>query len=443
MAQLRGQRGQLAPLSQLHILIPLTNTRPEKSMFIPGRLVFVVTLSFAMTVAFYWPGELTPDSAIQLAQARSLKFTDWHPPVMAVLWSVWPIPATMLILQAALHWLGIGCLADLLLSRSRPRWAMLMIAVGMTPLAFKYLGVLQKDTLLASCFIAAFGLASRSKAAAVVLGVMGELVRLNGGFALPPLLISLFAPRTKLLPAIFVSAALAAGFLLISTYVNQRIFGGRKTGVERTLQIHDMAGIAYFSGDPTVLPVPITNLRHCYTPLFWDTLGDARCQFAFKRLPERITDDWLRSIGRHPIAYAQHRLAQFNREIFFLVPAMQQCVDAPERHACNMSPKGFIADAITKNALLWPITWLVFGLFLMASKPEPMARAMCLSGLLYGGAYLFVGVAADFRYFYWTELAVQAATVLHLGFGGSLRWRPLARVTAIVWVTGYAARYAL
>jgi hypothetical protein len=53
-----------------------------------------------------------------------------------------------------------------------------------------------------------------------------------------------------------------------------------------------------------------------------------------------------------------------------------------------------------------------------------------------------LGVAADFRYFYWTELAVQAAIVMHLANGGRLPMKGLVIALASVWAAGYLARYA-
>jgi hypothetical protein len=405
-------------------------------------LLSAAVLCCLVSLFAYWPGELTPDSLNQLEQARTGHLTDWHPPLMAVIWELWPQPAVMLVIQIGLHWLGIGCLAGRLQSDGSKRWAWAMLALGFTPIAFKYVGVIQKDSLLASCMIAAFGVACWSRLAAFVLSVAGGLVRVNGTFAVGPLWTHLVRPRTGQFVTAAVSLVVGVFLIPIAVAANHHLFGARPSGVERSIQLYDLAGIAEFSGDKSVLPVSIDNLRRCYTPLFWDTLGQPRCGRAYNRLPDSISAKWLRGIVRHPLDYAEHRFTHFNREIFFLVPAMQQCVDAPDMHRCDMSRRGYLVDALAKNFLLWPVTWLVAGLFLLARRPEPLAQSLCLSGLLYGFAYLFVGVAADLRYFYWTELAVQAALLLHFARGRRLPAKPLAITLAIVFVTGYAARYA-
>lgn len=109
-------------------------------------------------------------------------------------------------------------------------------------------------------------------------------------------------------------------------------------------------------------------------------------------------------------------------------------------HDC---PVSLLSDAVTKNALLWPITWLVAGLLLLLARPGEQSRNLALSGLSFGLAYAVVGVASDFRYFYWTQLAVQIAILLHLAHGGRLPWRLWLPVIGLVWSAGYAARYLL
>ena len=69
-----------------------------------------------------------------------------------------------------------------------------------------------------------------------------------------------------------------------------------------------------------------------------------------------------------------------------------------------------------------------------------IVRALCLSGVLYGLGYLFFGVAADFRYFYWTELAIQTALIYQLALFGFAKWRVAAFAVSAVWIIGYSYR---
>src|SRR5437763_16429846 len=78
-----------------------------------GRRVWLVgyavcVAGFALALAAFYPGYMSPDSTSQLTQARAWDFTDWHPPLMAALWGavdrVFPGPAGMLVLQNAAYW---------------------------------------------------------------------------------------------------------------------------------------------------------------------------------------------------------------------------------------------------------------------------------------------------------------------------------------------------
>ena len=72
--------------------------------------VFCV-LGFLATIAIFYPGLATPDSLDQFQQGLTGHYTDWHPPVMALLWSlldkVWIGPQPMLLLQAGGYWLAV------------------------------------------------------------------------------------------------------------------------------------------------------------------------------------------------------------------------------------------------------------------------------------------------------------------------------------------------
>lgn len=396
-----------------------------------------------LNLVIAWPGALTPDSESQLRQVVAGVFTDWHPPIMAVIWSLLGgTVVSMLTLQIGLHWLGFWGLAEALRRDNACKWAWAMLGVGLTPIALKYTGVIQKDSLLASFLISATGLMAlrRGFAPGLAMGVAGALCRANGAFALPPLLLARFE-RMKLLPAVALCLVAAALLVPISSLVNHRLLHAERTGVERSLQLFDLSGIARLSEDNTVLPRGAEGAARCYTPLFWDSLGDPGCAAPLPKLPQSLTRAWFHGIAAHPIAYSWHRLSHFNSTIFFIVPPMQQCVYAPSHHECDFSKRGLLLDFIAKNALLWPVTWLAVGLVLLFGNLHPVARSLNLSGLLYGAAYLFVGVAADFRYFYWTEIAVQAAIVFQLGQAGRLaHWKPLVLTVALVWALGYSAR---
>jgi hypothetical protein len=328
---------------------------------------------------------------------------------MAALWSLCPTPAAMLVLQIALFWTGLALVAR----AARSPWPLI---IGLSPIAVYYLGIIGKDTLLASALMLGAGLCSlgwRWTGAAVLL--VGGFLRANAGFALGPLLF-----KRIWLAAVF--GVLMLGLVALSSRAVER------TGVERGLQLFDLAGIDHFEGGNR-FP------EGCYTSMLWDTLSTGRCGHAFQR-SGNVTGEWISAIVRHPVAYAEHRIAHFNRATFFLVPPAQQCVEAPELHDCPVSAR---SDFITKNALFWPCLWLAVGIALLFMPGlGGIASALSWSALVYGFSYAVVGVASDFRYFLWSEIAVQMALVL--AWRDGVRLRTPALVGAAVVVLGYAAR---
>jgi len=188
------------------------------------------------------------------------------------------------------------------------------------------------------------------------------------------------------------------------------------------------------------------QVTDCYAPAFWDHLAPwGECRFFWDRLavsrdlqgivetldapalveaepnPE-LRDLWVAAIVRHPLAYAQHRLAHFGSEIW--------------RGASIGEPDGqepaeiVLYDRVTASAL-----WLAIGVGLLIqfarvraqrrSASIDAALALLLSGLPYAFAYLVIGVATELRYVLWSLMAIFTALVISLP---ELR-QPVARPT--------------
>jgi hypothetical protein len=446
----------------------MTMTNQQRSVAPRNYLWLAGAASFLITFALRYPGQLSFDANLQLDQAISGRYTDWHPPIMAALWAqllrIGPPAPTMLAVQLLGHWIGFVAIADGLAQVGRRRLAWIALASGASPWLLFYLGVIYKDVELGSGLIASFGIAfwyrvqgrrvpfPAALASALFL-LYATLVRVNAVFAYGPILLFLLGRPRKLgnVTLVVGSALLAVAALPVSSFVNRQILEARPSGVEQTLQLFDLAGIARRTGDMSVLPPRVSltanQLATCYTPLYWDTLNMAVCGFAFRQLPppgtparDAIAGLWIRGIMRHPVAYAEHRLAFFNALLNWWVPALQ-CRDAPFDAKCGTpdprtgrmmhtpeSDRLIRWDYVKKNPLVWPATWLAIGLCLFGlqwrdapSPTTPATRALLASALIYALAYLLIGVAADIRYFYWPIVAIQTALVLdwrrlHSGF---------------------------
>jgi hypothetical protein len=437
-----------------------------------GGLAFLLLALFVLNVLLHFPGTMQNDSIQQYRQALSGQYQDWHPPAMAWLWGhvdrFGPGPAPMLLLHLGAYWLGFALLADGLRRVGHPRLALLMACAGAFPPFLALNASVIKDVGLVASWIAAVGAVFwfRVQARRIPLGVWlvvaalvgyGALVRSNAIFGLGPLLLLLAwrSPAKLQWPALAAAAVVAAVLALpASQWVNRHVFNAQPAHGEFSLYLFDLLGIAAHTRQPALLEPRATltqqDLDACYTPYWWDTLSPwGRCASKVHRqpgdpelvtLPEGIAQQWVSAITQHPVAYALHRLKHFNSAVLFAVP-LKHVRLVPEYQADEPSFKSFGVvtqsdirlDLLRKNFMIWPVTWLAWGIVLLvflhrqpasdaSEQAMALARVLTVSALGYSGAYLLIGVATDMRYHYWSMLAIMVATILVLPML-ALRWR--------------------
>ena len=464
---------------------------PRWQALATGWLLAAVVLAlFAANVALHFPGIMNNDSIGQYRQALSGQYADWHPPVMAWLWSHLRVfgdgPAPFLILHLALYWLGFGLLADALRRTGHSALALVVALAGAFP-PFLYINAqVVKDVGMAVTWVAAIGCVfwfrAQGRRIPVAVGVAvallvayGTLVRTNAVFGLGPLLLFMLAPAPWLRNARLMLAAVLVALVAIpaSSAINRLAFNPIAQQPVQSLFLFDLMGMAVHTGNPQLLAPRATlaadELRACYTPYWWDSLSPwGRCSASVHRpagtdlvtLPEGLASQWLRTIAQHPGAYVAHRLKHFNSSLLFAVP-LKHIRLTPEYRSDDpaVKPLGVVTaaevrgDLLRKNPSVWPVTWLAWACALLwilaAQAPSAgvqLARVLAVSALGYSGAYLLIGVATDMRYHYWTLLAVLIATLLvlpQLGQGLRSRSRPLlcgAGAVAAVVALGVAAR---
>ena len=130
---------------------------------------------------------------------------------------------------------------------------------------------------------------------------------------------------------------------------------------------------------------------------------------------------WIAAIIRHPLAYAAHRLSNF-------ISAMTAPPYFDFDAKMLAPPYRVLYDVVTAPAL-----WLAIGAGLLVQLASGRsfrrsawtdgALALLLSSLPYSCAYLFIGVATESRYLFWSLIAIFAAAVIS---GPELRM-PLGR----------------
>lgn len=409
--------------------------------------LWVGTAGFILTIATFYPGFLSDDALDQFGQALSFRFDDWHPPAMALLWSaidhVWIGAQPMLLLQAGLYW---GSVFFLLRAIPRPdnrylRWA--IIASLFSPAILNFLGVIEEDTQLATCwvFVAARCYYRRSagsepsrveKAILLILTAYGAVLRQNSAFVAGPLVLYLLVGRivmTRVWQTAAVYLTVLIGCAVATAAMNHAIDATPRHAI-RGLMNFDLAGMTLRSGENvfpfTINADEVTRLAACYGDgISHDKLIWGDCSFVWNRgMSAPLTDagyveTWLRTIARHPISYVAHRLTFFARfgGLVSLQPthAFWNDGSAPNtygfvvhRHALFYLLKGAVYGALATPFLRVGF-WLVAGCVLiwLARRHRridgPRRRFVEMTGVvsvLYLLTYLPFGVAPDFRYAY-------------------------------------------
>ncbi|WP_375391637.1 hypothetical protein [uncultured Sphingomonas sp.] len=436
------------------------------------RVGVAAAIAGAGWIALFWPGVVTFDGVDQYRQALTGDLDDWHPPIMAATWRLLIRlglggSGPFFAVQTALFFTGLGLLAAALARAGRPRAGWAVLGCALFPPLASWMTCVLKDAQMIACLAAATGvtahyrLAGRSvpggaRAAVVLLVGYAVLVRANAAFGAVPLALALGQWGGLTRPVARVGAALAGIVLVVALggSVNHRLLGARPSLVERTLPVFDMAGIATLTDLPTLPGLPVATwsqarARHCYTPVYWDVLGDeTRCgaladTLAFDRDPNLspVQRDWLQLIAAHPLGYAEHRLLHAVSALRLLPPPRQAPAAAPYASQPNGWGVGQparaaaralqpAAAAIGASPVGAPAWWLI-GAFALAAAlrrtpPQP-ARALALGLLLsaFGmeAGLLVVGIASDLRYHLWAAVATGlAAGLLAACEGAPVGW---------------------
>ncbi|WP_294240219.1 hypothetical protein [uncultured Sphingomonas sp.] len=422
------------------------------------RIVIAALVLFGLSLAVFAPGYVEYDSVGQYEQALTGQYDDWHPPIMARLWSLFVHHGAgpMLALQLAAWWLGLGALAAGIVDR-RPRGALLVLAVGLVPPWLGWQVAILKDAQMTGAALAAVGIIGwwrlRDRrvppggwVAAGVLLAYAALVRANAIFAIAPLVALLVAERWR--GRIAITIALTLATLALAPLVNHRLLGAASSGVARTQALYDLAGIAVrvpYDDRLGLSPTEVAEIRakECVKPFFWDPLGDeTRCGTLLKRFetvpPGQLYARLAPAILHHPIAYAEQRLAHVNSTWRLWVPSHWPNANPPEASEPNddhLGTPGQVALAWQRMAtpwvdwpVMWPVVWLVLGAGGLA-----VTRGNGLAGALFGSAigleasFLVISVASDFRYHLWAIIACALGLILAKPWRGDRR---------IVWATG-------
>ena len=188
---------------------PSSKTVAASASRSPALLAVVTFALFLGNTISRFPGMGNHDSEVQYAQAVSGHFTDWHPPIMAWLWSILLLmkdgTGLLFVFHVLCYWLGFGLIAFSLSKMGRQFAAWAILGIGVFPPILMQNIQIHKDVGMAVTLLASFSICfwyrSQSKRmkpagtiAAAALLLYGGLVRSNAVFAVPPMIIYMWYP---------------------------------------------------------------------------------------------------------------------------------------------------------------------------------------------------------------------------------------------------------
>jgi hypothetical protein len=447
--------------------------------------VAVVIAGACLSLAINWPGHLSYDSVVQLAEGRAGSYSGAHPPVMSWLLglfdALWPGAVLFIVFQTVLI---AGALIGLLTLGRRVGWSCVVLcaALAVTPQLLIYRSIVWKDVLFAGSSVAGFTAMAWAAAiwpsprrrlgwmaASGLLLVLATLTRQNGAVVLPfaALAVGVIAARAKARGGARRGLAYGSAFLLAtagitiagSAALNTRIDPDAEVGSPwRALHAYDlvnalsleprMALPVLHARDPLLERVLRTQGVKAYSPVRADglepVLDRAR---VFGPVEPPLDAQWRDMIVHQPLLYLRARARTF--AWVFLTPDHDQClliytgVDGP---ADGMTDAG-----LTRRESDWDDT-LADGAMLLASTPVYSHAAyaglavllLCLllwrrrapdfavAGLLgaslgFVGSFGVISIACDYRYLYAIDIAAIAAAVYV-----AATWRGDVQITTAV-----------
>lgn len=422
----------------------------------------ILLLLFTIHYIAAYPGGMTSDSEDQFNQSLTLQFNSHHPPIMAMLWSVFNLvyagPQIMLFFHLSLLWLAIWFLFQ---SDENNKFRWLYFVIPFSPGVFAVSGMIWKDVGFANCFffIFAFGvyyICKKQKPPRYILTIVllialyGTMVKFQAKFIIPILVLfvtfALYEPWTKrILTSFILSATIILTNSLFIRYLST------DTHSEQMRQLFDLAGIAVDIDSDDIFPNYIKDdplysfekVKEYYTPRSIDPFVFHQETVVFKSTQNeynlsKLNDSFYNAIKQHPLSYLKHRAKNFKFLLFstqklFTLDARFYLEDSKYKFHIienNILQRFFISyiEKVPKNILknITPIILLIFCislmLWLMQNKEckyssEPIVLAFLFSvSVIFSVTLFFTIMASDYRYFTLVRIMVFGSLPIFLNF---------------------------
>lgn len=394
----------------------------------------------ALNLTIFWPGFMTPDSAWQWLQARTSDYSDVHPPIMAITWSIlekiYSGPGLMLVAQLACLWIALGVLASALYSNKLPQLAFIA-TVGLWPPIIVTSSHIWKDVpmaglLLMACALLAWESIRRSRHLlywATAAMILACLFRHNAIFAAAPLL--LYVGRrlnlTWLRATLFV-IAITFATVLIGKMINS-VNSVTTRSVWPVTAAWDIAAVSLkqdkilIPGDWHAPDLSLPELQENFRP--WSNTTIFNTGKILISLYSPLSEDqikslavaWLRLWVDYPRDILWHRTQLIGTllnvvpsdmpTVMTFSPAITQLPENPVLHLPPSRLRELTVEWLTKlidTPFFWGWLYLLvnFALLIFALiRSQLLLGSVVLSGIFSFLPLYLIAPSAEFRYLLW------------------------------------------
>lgn len=439
-----------------------------KQILLPSKLRLLAGDSYWQTLGsgllvhifFYQatsPGIVTPDSLWQYSQAQTQEFSDTHLPIMGFVWNfletILETKSALLILHLAISFVAGSIFYSVFREK---RFSFFLVLMPLLPWIGNFSGVLWKDVFMANFLLLASSLlftkfTNKRFVVFLIVVAVASASRHNAIFAATPLLLGallFWVPRKNWKVALrywlgYMAIPASLYILFTSVLVNQP----PEYSVNHVL-VDDLSAISLQKNESLIPGVAIEEIRSCrnVTVFGMKSSGYIRCLNGWQPgdgnvwLREKsLLPEWTKAVTSDLPIYLSYRtdvfleFLRFGSPPYFILASTHRGEEMGlgfSRNTIWWSFESYVKMASTLLPILFiPGTWLIIGIVLtlgLAFKLRgrgPLEStggslgpklAMSLSAIFYISSYFFAVTGADFRFVYWSVVALSFLSAIEL-----------------------------
>lgn len=407
-------------------------------------------VGFVVTLLIWCPGATSSDSRSQINQALTGSFEDWHPVVLAWIWSlllkIWDSQLILLIFNLVIFWYAIFKLLNSKADLNRFRFIFMIMVLF--PWILNFQGVLWKDVVLANTLLLMFALLSKEHLSKIenllfiLLFIFSINIRWNAFPALiPPIYfwLKLNFSNSKKLFLLAISSLAIIVSVTVGLFFSYSVLDSKKTHPENVTIINDLVYFSYSSGTSLIPEVSKQEIENCQEKkvngvnyMYRYSCFSESTEISFRNNSRELRSVWLSQIKSNPEKWFMLKTKSFLHFLNFSgLPPQGVAFSGNYLSPFETSNPSFgqqlvsgyaVAVSILFPFLFRPGFWFILIIFLILVftrtnfKTSSLNLAVLSSAFLYLTAYFPIVQGPDFRYVYWPVLGATFVIINHFTY---------------------------